>query len=84
MNRKKIVIKVSLNKDKAISLFLFVCFSRQCNRSGCPGNHFVNQAGIERTEIRLPLSPEGLDQSSTPPPLSQFLLFCIHYLLILK
>jgi hypothetical protein len=29
--------------------------------SGCPGTHFVDQAGLELTEIHLPLPPECWD-----------------------
>ena len=34
-----------------------------CNNStGCPGTLFVDQAGLELTEILLPLSPENCDE----------------------
>jgi hypothetical protein len=38
---------------------LFVCFL--CNSSGCLGNHSVHQAGLELTEIHLPLPPDCWD-----------------------
>ena len=35
---------------------------------GCPGTHSVDQAGLELTEIHLPLPPECWDLRHVPPP----------------
>ena len=46
---------------------LLACFSETgflfplCNSSGCPGSQFVGQAGLELTEIHLPLPPKCWD-----------------------
>ena len=36
---------------------------------GCPGTHSVDQAGLELTEIHLPLPPLGLKEHRTIPAL---------------
>ena len=38
-----------------------------CNSAGYPGTRSVDQAGLEFTEIHLPLSPEFWDQRYAPP-----------------
>jgi hypothetical protein len=44
-------------------LFLFVFFFKtgflRVTSPGCPGTSFVNQAGLELTEIHLPLPPSS-------------------------
>ena len=46
-------------------LFYFCCCCPDrvslCNSPGCPEAHFVDQAGLELTEIPLCLSPKGWD-----------------------
>jgi hypothetical protein len=51
--------------------FVFVLFFQDrvslCS-PGCPGTHFVDQAGLElNLEIRLPLPPECRDSRRAPP-----------------
>ena len=44
-----------------VVLVLFFQTGFPCSFGGCPGTHSVDQAGLDLTEIRLPLPPEGLD-----------------------
>lgn len=39
----------------------------QCDSSGCPGTHFIDQAGFELIKIHLLLPPEYWDLKGIPP-----------------
>lgn len=48
-------------EDSPSFFFFFQDRISLCNSSGCHGTRFVSQAGIELTEIRLPLRPKCWD-----------------------
>ena len=53
------IINVIIVIVRCYQTFLFVCFQDSvslCNNPGCSVPHFVDQAGLELTEIHLPLS----------------------------
>ena len=50
-----------------LCLFVFRGRVSLCNSSGCPGTHLVDQAGLELTEIHLPLPPRNWEYSDAPP-----------------
>jgi hypothetical protein len=60
--------------EKALGskFFKFGLFASQDRISlcslGCPGSSFIDQAGLELTEIHLPLPPECWDLRCAPPP----------------
>ena len=43
--------------DFVVVVVLFFKTRTLCS-TGCPGTHYVDQAGLELTEIHLPLPPE--------------------------
>ena len=56
-------LAISYFLEKAFLLMVFCCFSRQgfslCS-PGCPGTYYIDQTGLEFTEISLPLPHQML------------------------
>ncbi|KAL6031503.1 hypothetical protein STEG23_027942 [Scotinomys teguina] len=55
-------------KDGSVSKILACCHSVSKTGFCCPGTHFVDQAGLEFTEIHGPLPPKCCDYRHVPPP----------------
>jgi hypothetical protein len=74
------MIRININKIKNSHFLLFLCLFVFGDRisicPACPGTHYVDQAGLEFTDIFLTLLPKCLDQSHVSP--------CLHIFSILK
>lgn len=76
-----------LREQKALApqvdhaLYFILSFRCSCDkvfllyRHGCPGMCYVDQVGLDHTEIKLPLLPKLKDQKCTPPHLALALYF---------
>jgi hypothetical protein len=67
-SRQSVAIETTVPFERFIIIinYYFVCFvfwdgTSLCHSPGCPGTHFVDQAGLKLTETRFSLPPKCWD-----------------------